>query len=135
MAFMQWDDQYSVGIKVIDDQHKRLFAMIQDFYDQMRQKHTREGISTLLKGLADYSLYHFNSEEALMTRHQYPGYLQHKNEHTKFIQKVEEFRLRFDSGQLLIPIEIAEFLKTWLSNHILKTDQQFAPFLREIGVK
>jgi len=135
MAFMQWDDQYTVGIKVIDDQHKRLFAMIQDFYDQMRQKHTREGISAILKGLTDYSLYHFNSEEALMTRHQYPNYAQHKNEHTKFIQKVEEFHLRFDSGQLLIPIEIAEFLKTWLSNHILKTDQQFAPFLREIGVK
>ena len=135
MAFMQWNEQYSVGIKVVDEQHQRLFAMIQDFYDQMRQKQTQEGMADILKGLADYSLYHFNSEESLMTRHQYPNYPQHKNEHTKFIQKVEDFRLRFNSGQLVIPIEIAEFLKNWLSNHILKTDQQFAPFLREKGVK
>lgn len=134
MAFMQWDEHYSVGIKVIDEQHQRLFTMIQDFYDQMRQKHTKEGMAEILKGLTDYSLYHFNSEESLMTRHQYPRYPQHKNEHTKFIQKVEDFRLRFDSGQLVIPIEIADFLKSWLTNHILKTDQQFAPFLREKGV-
>ncbi len=72
MAFMQWDDQYSVRIKVIDDQHQRLFVMIQDFYDQMRQKQTKEGIADILKGLADYSQYHFNSEEALMTRHSIP---------------------------------------------------------------
>ena len=135
MAFMKWDEKYSVNIEIIDKQHKRLFELIENFYDALKQKQIKRGMSEILEGLTEYSIYHFQTEEALMEQHRYPNYQQHRAIHAQFIEKVGEFRSRFESGQLLIPIEVANFLKDWLSNHILGTDKQFSPFLREKGVK
>jgi hemerythrin-like metal-binding protein len=135
MAFMKWDEKYSVDIKIIDEQHKRLFELIENFYGALRQKHVKHGMSEILQGLTDYSIYHFHSEETMMTLHNYPGYQQHKSEHERFIHTVEKFRTRFEKGQLLLPIEVADFLKNWLSNHILATDKQFAPFFHRKGIQ
>ncbi len=135
MAFMKWDAKYLVEIHMIDEQHKRLFEMIANFQAALRNKENRRAMSTLLKGLSDYSSYHFHSEESMLELHGYPGYHQHKTIHDAFIKKIEEFRNRYEAGKLLLPIEIADFLKDWLSNHILVTDKQYAPFLHEKGEK
>jgi hemerythrin len=135
MAYIKWEEKYSVDIQVIDEQHKRLFEMIEKFYDALRQKQREDAMAEILKGLADYSIYHFHSEETVMEQHHYPGYQQHKAEHARFIDTVGEFRNRFEKGHLLIPIEVADFLKTWLSRHILVVDKHYAPFLHEKGVK
>ncbi len=131
MAFVRWEDTYSVDIAMIDDQHKRLFELLEQFHEAIRHKQTKLAISDILKGMTNYTVYHFSSEETLMTRHNYPAYLQHKNAHSMFIDKVSNFRERFESGQLLIPLEIANFLKDWLSNHILFTDKHLGHFISQ----
>ena len=131
MSFMKWDEQYAVQIRLMDDQHKRLFSMIDQFYLALQQHETQRAMSELLSGLTDYSLYHFHAEERMMSLNNYPLYAAHKNMHEKFMMTVQEFRERFDSGKLLIPVEVAQFIKQWLSNHILITDKLLARFLHQ----
>ena len=129
MAFMQWDETYEVKVGIMDEQHQRLFELINQFNDAIREKKTKQGLSELLKGLADYTVYHFHSEEHMMKLKRYPNYETHKSAHESFITKVAEFQERVDQGRLLIPIEVANFLKEWLTNHILVTDKRLAAFL------
>ncbi len=135
MTFMKWDEQYAVHIRLMDDQHKRLFDMIDQFYLALHQKETQRAMSELLKGLTDYSLYHFHAEERMMSLNNFPLYAAHKNAHEKFIITIHEFRERFDNGKLLIPIEVAQFIKQWLSTHILMTDKHLGKFLQQQATK
>ena len=131
MAFFDWDDQYSVGINSIDQQHKKLFELISHFYERIRQKETKLAISEVLKGLTGYTEIHFSTEENYMKKYRYPLYERHQAKHAKFVEKVTDFQIRFQAGELVIPIEIANFLKDWLSDHVLQEDQRYAPFFRE----
>ena len=42
--------------------------------------------------------------------------------------------LAFDEGQPVCPLEILQFLASWLKNHILETDQKLGSFLNQKGV-
>ena len=134
MAFFDWDENYRVGISSIDDQHKHLFELISNFYETIRQKDTNRAMSEVLQGLVDYAEYHFSTEEEYMQEHHYPLYERHTAQHAEFIEKATDFQARFQSGALVVPIEIANFMKEWLSGHVLGEDQLYAPFFREKGL-
>ncbi|MDM8556627.1 bacteriohemerythrin [Desulfococcaceae bacterium HSG7] len=134
MTFLKWDKQYQLNISLIDKQHKRLFLLIDNFYQALKQKQSKQGMAELLNGLAEYTIYHFNAEEWFMKLYKYPVHQQHKAAHKEFIENVQDFQTRFEQGRLLIPLEVANFLKDWLSNHILTADKQLALFLIQKGV-
>jgi hemerythrin len=134
MAFFDWDDKYSVGIISIDQQHKKLFELISHFYEGIRQKETNLAMSEVIEGLIGYAETHFATEENYMKKYRYPLYERHQAKHAKFVEKITEFQARFQSGRLVIPIEIANFLKDWLSNHVLEEDQRYAPFFQDKGL-
>jgi hemerythrin len=134
MAFFDWDPTYRVGIENIDQQHQHLFKLTSDFYDSIRNKQVKQAMSTLLQGLISYAGYHFATEEKYMQQYQYPLYDRHVAQHSKFVEKVTDLQARFQSGELVIPIEIANFLKDWLAHHVLEEDQRYTTFFQDKGL-
>jgi len=49
MAFINWNENLSVKIKSIDDQHKKLIEMINDFYDNIINLSNKDNISRLIR--------------------------------------------------------------------------------------
>ena len=135
MAFFDWADQYSIGVLSVDQQHQKLFELISHFYDLIHQKDVKRAMSETLQGLIEYTVYHFATEEGYMQKYQYPLYAKHAAQHAKFVEKTKDLQARFQAGELVIPIEIADFLKEWLMNHVLGEDQKLGPFLRDKGMK
>ncbi len=135
MAIFNWQDDYSVDIKEIDDQHKELVAMINDLYGAMVKRRPQEVLGEILNQLSNYCAVHFAAEEALMQAHAYPYYQEHKAIHDKVSAKVHALQNGFKAGKTSLTIEISMFLKDWLDKHILGTDQKYAAFLRAKGVK
>jgi len=135
MAYFEWTDDLSVKIPTIDDQHKKLIGMINDFYDSFKSGRNKEQLVELVIGLKDYTSYHFSTEEGLLTQHGYPGFGSHKEQHVAFVEKVNDFQQRMESGKLVVSLEVTNFLKDWLSNHIKKTDQEYSSFLIGKGVQ
>ncbi len=134
-AFMKWEDSFSVGIKKIDEQHKKLISMLNDFHTSLRRGHGRQALSRILEGLASYVEEHFSTEENYMQEYDYPGYIAHKREHDNFTAKVLEIYEEFQEGKEVVTIELLDFLKKWLKNHILGTDQKYSSFFRQKGLR
>jgi hemerythrin-like metal-binding protein len=131
MSFIQWNDSMSVGIDEIDTQHMQLVSLINDLYSAMSKGQGKEQLNEIFNELFDYAKTHFFAEEKLMFVHGYQGYDQHKDEHKKFVEDIKKYKGKFEGGDSKASIEVANFLKDWLINHIMKTDQQYAPYLRE----
>ena len=131
MAFFEWEDRFSVGIRSIDEQHQRLFGLINQLHDVIQRcEHQAtlqsvlcelETVTTVIAELIDYARYHFTTEEDYMRRYEFPESATHKAEHEQFVEKVREYQQRFEQKTTRISLELAEFLVNWWRNHILNS--------------
>ncbi|MGO9481756.1 MAG: bacteriohemerythrin [Candidatus Kryptoniota bacterium] len=135
MALMTWSDKFSVNIKEIDEQHKKWVQMLNSLHDAMKVGKGRELVGETLAGLVDYTKVHFAAEEKLLRRYNYPFYEGHKRIHDDMVKEVELLRSKYDSGNtMVLSLEVMQFLKNWLSEHILSTDKNYGPYLNSKGV-
>ena len=135
MVLIKWNEKLSVKINSIDDQHKILINMINEFYEMIGDKSNDELISALIKKMKEYTVVHFSYEEKLFKQYSYSDTEAHKKEHDEFVNKVVDLEKRFNDGQMILSFEITNFLKDWLIKHIQGTDMKYTKFLIEKGVK
>ena len=64
-----------------------------------------------------------------MTDIGYPNVAEHKKEHAALAKQVKELRQKFSSGNPHIKMELMRFLKSWITDHIHKSDKHFMPYL------
>ncbi len=129
MAFVAWNENLSVGIAQIDQQHRQLIDMINELHDAMCKGQGKNILKPLLARLFQYTQTHFTAEEALMQQAQYPKFAAHKAAHEKLVSQVRDLKQRFDAGEYLLSIDTMKFLQNWLTDHILGVDKQYVPCL------
>ncbi len=134
MAFMQWNSELELQIVEIDRQHQRLVELINQFDDAVQAQQGVEMLDKVLNELLDYTKTHFKFEEALLAKHGYPTYPEHKAEHDALAEKVVFMQDMFKEGNPPDSNMLLNFLKIWLKEHILDVDKQYAPYLQEQGV-
>lgn len=91
-------------------------------------------VSGALAELIDFTRMHFATEENLMTRHAYPDYEKHRQEHQALLQDIDGLLQRFHDGDTLIPFAIELDLEAWALRHIEISDKPLAAFLNTKGV-
>ena len=143
MAFCEWDDSYSIKVPEADEQHQRLFDLINQLHEGMTDNDGRATteaavdemgtIAAVLDELIRYTSYHFSTEEKYMLDRAYPAYASHKAAHGHFIERVRTFKRDYEEGRSLRSIEIIQFLKDWLENHIRTMDREFGTFVNKEG--
>lgn len=134
MPLIDWSRDFSVNIRELDSQHKRLVNLINELHDAMLAGKGRDMLGKVLSGLAEYTAAHFSKEEDVMESNGYPFYTPHKREHTEFAIKVIQTKREFDRGRIVLGTEMMRFLKDWLSNHIIKSDKAYTSFLNGRGI-
>ncbi|WP_029458631.1 bacteriohemerythrin [Solidesulfovibrio alcoholivorans] len=133
-AILQWDQSLAVNIGDIDEQHQKLVQMICDLHEAMRTGKGKGQVESILRELEEYAVEHFGFEEKLMEKHKYPGYLNHRKEHEKFVDQVIAFGNDFRANRAALTTEVMNFLKNWLVGHIKGTDKKYSSFFNERGV-
>ncbi len=128
MGNLQWSNLYSVGIKLIDQQHMRLFAIMNELVDARENSLGKEKVEKIIADILDYTQYHFSSEEKFFKIH--PDYDKHCEIHRGFLRKAVEISESYSRSQGDISKEILDFLVKWLKSHVLHTD---VIFFRELG--
>jgi hemerythrin len=128
MPFIEWTQKHSVAVPEMDDQHRRLFALTNELHDAMRAGQGRAKLSSALDQLTNYTMQHFAAEEQWMKRISYPQLGDHIVEHRRLMQQVEDLRRRLADGDSVLTLEVMDFLRGWLNNHILGTDAKYAQF-------
>ncbi len=134
-----WKKEFELGIPTIDQQHKTLLD-IGNRISSLIQEHEEgddnyEDIFNVVEELKSYTIYHFDTEEELLVKHDYPDYDNHKKEHDDFINYIESVDLAaVDDAQKQFLTELLEKLIKWVFNHILNTDYLYKGHMLEAGV-
>ncbi len=134
MAGLAWNDQYSVRVHELDEQHKKLIAMVQTLHNAMREGRGKQELNKIFADLVAYTASHFASEERLMKQHGYPDYQAHHEIHTKMTNKAMSLQKDFQAGKTGITLDTMKFLEDWVSKHILVTDRKYGSFFNGKGV-
>ena len=134
MGFADWDDSYSVGIKKLDDQHKRLFEIINDLNRLAVEKSTSKTYREVMDKLVNYTLYHFRAEEELLRKYEYPFLDTHAWEHEKFKERVQVLYTRCVSEDYECVNQVLEEVVDWLHNHLGKTDGRYGEYFKGLGI-
>ena len=134
-ASFRWTEKYSVKIAALDNQHKRLFAIINELNQALANGEGKAVADPVLRKLADYAKAHFAAEEALLAEYKFPETPTHRAEHDSFTQSIAKFREDYRAGKPGVPVSLMLFLQAWLKEHILINDKAYSSFLNARGVR
>ena len=129
MELIKWSEKFSVNNFLLDSQHKKLVAIINELHTAIKVARGTEIIHTIFDELIWYTKEHFRTEEQIMLKFNFPAFNEHKIEHEKLIDQVLILQKDFKEGKKPITMETMNFLKNWLINHIESTDKKYKDFI------
>lgn len=135
MSLITWDSSYSVNIKEIDAQHKKLIDLVNLLDDKIKEGYGEDVLEIVLYDLIKYSFYHFTFEEAMLAKHSYQALSKHSLCHNEMIEKIKYFDQQFKLGNEHLSIEMLNFLKDWIIKHICWEDKKYSAFLNTKGIQ
>jgi hemerythrin len=134
---LKWSPTFSVGVQVIDEQHKGLLDLVNDMFNHVsgNDQEEREYFQKVIQQAVQYVKVHFTTEEKIMISTFFPGYAEHKKAHDSFILAVVENAKNFESDKKLTLHEFTYFLKEWVLTHIAIMDKQYFTYFKQIATR
>lgn len=123
-----------IHIDQIDDEHRRLFQMLNEAISLAAETADVSSIAkNLLQNLKNYASTHFAHEEAYMESIHDPELLIQRQEHLQFTEKVNSFTLDISSPEAARTSlqELLTYLVRWLYRHILSSDMMIGKMTSE----
>ena len=121
---MKWSDNYATGIQRIDEDHKMIFKMAEDFRAALDEGMARGVYAVLLDALKMYCRGHFGFEERCMHEYQCPVAQKNKDAHVEFLETMTGFQQRYAENGF-DPVDARRLVDTvdqWLDDHICHID-------------
>jgi hemerythrin-like metal-binding protein len=113
----------------MDNQHLRILVGLQRFAESLRGPFPLQTLGARLKQLETLVLDHFQDEEAMLQRIQYPHLAAHQAEHESLIELCHELLDQFSSPESPPLVELPERLLVLFDRHIQGVDMDYAHFL------
>ncbi|CAA7617563.1 bacteriohemerythrin [Magnetospirillum sp. SS-4] len=130
MAVISWSEMMSVGVPVLDDDHKTLVGFINLLQHSIGDPEEYVAVYSVLGALEDYCLHHFLREEKMMEAGRCPQLDQHHRTHEGFAETVRALKARYEEDQSSVRArDCLTFLNDWLVNHICTTDMNYRAWL------
>lgn len=135
MATFAWNESYSVRVRQLDQQHQKLFQLINSLADAMSGGRGDGVVRETVDQLAIYTRTHFLQEEALMRQTGYPELATHKELHRRLMEDVERYKSDLQEGRAVNTAALLNFLRQWLVEHIRRSDKAYSEHLNAHGVQ
>ena len=129
---MGWTEDLSVGVDLIDQQHKIWFEKANQLFDAGKNGKAKEFISQMLDFLDEYTKLHFRDEEKYMLSIHYPEYETQKKLHTNFIAELAKLKSEYakSGGNIAVIINANQMVINWLIQHISTQDKKIGQYAR-----
>ena len=129
--FIEWKDEYMIGHKLIDFDHQMLVHMTNELFVRVESNsETDDEVAQALAALVEYVKRHFAREEDIFLGTEYPGKHEHLRKHREITKTVSDIAAAYKADPSSINMdEVMEFLRVWLTNHFLRTDQSYIEYL------
>ncbi|WP_026895879.1 bacteriohemerythrin [Clostridiisalibacter paucivorans] len=129
---IRWDDSLILGVAEIDSQHKKLFEETYELLDMCSKGTGKSVIEGKIAFLKKYVIEHFESEERLHRKYNYPNTSEHKNAYKIFIEKVKTVEKDFAKSRQTssVLINVNRIMNRWFLEHIKRTDKAFVEYMK-----
>jgi hemerythrin len=129
---VKWDDGFLLGDEQVDYQHRKLFDLVNSLLSSCDAETDMKKLQDTLDFLVGYAVQHFDDEEALQIRCNFPEYERHKQLHDDFKVTVLELVQRFKetNSPSQLSYDIKKVLIKWLFKHILEEDKKIGKYLQ-----
>ena len=133
--YLNWDFTLDIGIESIDNQHKELFNRIDKLLTSIDDGKSNDEVIKTLDFLEEYVVKHFNEEEEIQNKINYPLLNIQHIQHEEFKSSLKEFRSIFETEgtSTLLAINLQSKLVDWFKDHIMNLDKDLGDFLIENG--
>lgn len=135
MQPLTWKEQFKVGVKEIDEQHRHLLEIINQIIASIEKKNEWQTTSSIIDSLINYAYNHFATEERYMSEGEYPELTWHVGLHLEFIRKVFAMSEEVTLKGAEIQREMLSYVTTWYPNHVLGVDRKYIQYLSKKGIK
>ena len=135
MSPLLWSQACTVGIRAMDDQHGVLLDALNELRLALARGGDWDAVQQLQGRLIRLTRQHFESEERLLLRYEFPGLKDHRAEHQRLLGLLEQYATRLDRHVTGSMRDACEFLRDWFTTHIENVDRLYGPWLRERGVR
>jgi hemerythrin-like metal-binding protein len=131
MSYLDWDDRMGIGHEVLDAQHRRLVALINDIAEASARGAGRQELGQLVRAFSDYAQEHFNTEQGLMDSVDYPEYFLQVTSHEDCAAQALAFYRSYINGEDVLLDEFLAFVSGWFTSHTMGVDQTLRRYLRK----
>lgn len=130
---MKWKQDYSIGIPVVDAQHKQLFRMSDQLDADLKEGLQAAEIEETLVHMGEYATRHFQVEEKYMAESKYPGLEQQRTVHWEFGRSFQDTYENFKKNGLSQEVvdSLRRDLTNWIRDHVMGIDQQFGEYYKK----
>ncbi|WP_315068872.1 bacteriohemerythrin [uncultured Clostridium sp.] len=122
-----WKEEYSIGIELVDEQHKHLFEIGNQAYELIKSElrtDQYDEVVQILEDLRQYTKFHFQTEENYMLKINSDQLPSQKIAHGEFIKKIYSIDFKkFDGDAKKYLDDILSFILNWILEHVLHKDK------------
>jgi hemerythrin len=133
MALTTSDDQLSVGVKMLDCDHRTLFDTIHELSDLAATNEDPRRTTSLLRKLAQFTMTHFALEEGMMVATKYPGLTRHRLNHQHMIEQINALAAVQSSAGTPLDLQSLSLLAELHERHIQSDDLHYGCWLNEVS--
>jgi diguanylate cyclase (GGDEF)-like protein/hemerythrin-like metal-binding protein/PAS domain S-box-containing protein len=132
LPFLEWNDAHTVGVPLMDEQHKQLAALINRLGEDLKAGHESDRLNESLGMLVDAARAHFADEERLMFEAGLGAAAErHRQEHRRLLEELQGQTIKFDGRSMALSMR---YLNFWLLHHIETMDKPHAKLILERGM-
>jgi len=130
-----WSEKFKLGCEQVDVQHRRLFELVGNLVRACTEGYDTSILNETLDFLINYTVQHFEDEEALQLEVNYPDYENHKQIHEDFKVTVGELVHEFEENGSTMELSsnVNKIVVRWLVNHIQREDKKIGEHIRSLG--
>ncbi len=95
MSLLEWKSEFSVGVESMDFEHRNMIAMINEIYDEMKERRDADSVEQFLGDIHAAISAHFALEERMMRNADYGEYEAHKDDHEELLDQIRDMMDEF----------------------------------------
>jgi len=133
MEVMTRKHELSVGVRILDLDHREMEESIWDICTAVKVEQDRSLTGPLLRKLARFTLTHFALEEEMMRATLYPGMAVHRSNHQCLLGQLGKLIACHDKGGLVLKPNSLDFLSDWHTAHLQRDDRYYGLWLNQPG--
>lgn len=131
MPLFAWKSEYSVGMEVLDEHHKKLFSLLNQLYESTMHSKKVDNLPIIINDLREYTEYHFLAEERYMRSNGFPDTDGHISKHRDFKRRIESLDAQCRADDLEVTRELIIVLGSWLLHHVLEEDRRYSTIKKD----